>query len=90
MFSILFAFLLLLSGVAFYAKTNKIVPSISVPVEEISEEPPPESITPSLAFPKEVLEVEKDLEMIEADMNKMKEDPRLIPPSFIFSLGINN
>ncbi|MBU2577928.1 hypothetical protein KKA69_03780 [Patescibacteria group bacterium] len=90
MVSILIVFLLILAGLLFYAKTNKKVPSISLPFEETKqEEPASQLVSPTPILPKEVAEIEEDLNMIEADINKIKEDSRLNPPTFIFSLGIS-
>lgn len=90
MVSILIIFLLILVGLLIYAKTNKKVPSISLPFEETKqEEVASQSASPAPVLAKELTEIEEDLKMIEADMNKMKEDSRLNPPAFIFSLGIS-
>jgi hypothetical protein len=89
MISVLIIFILVLAGLLIYANANIKVPSISLPLEQAKEEESPKVPSPTPAYPKEVVEIENDLKMIEADLDKVKEDSRLNPPSFIFSLGIS-
>lgn len=90
MMSVLLVFLLSLAGLLFYARIDKTVPSISVKTEETgSQELSEETLTPTPSYSKEIVEIEDDLKMIEADIYKVKEDSRLNPPSFIFTLGLD-
>jgi len=87
---ILFLFLILafgagLSGIYLFVKGRE-VPAVSLPIPPAESSPSP--LPPSPAVPQSLSELEKDLQLIEADLKKMKEDTRFTPPTFIFSLGI--
>lgn len=45
-------------------------------------------LSPTLIPSGPLYEMEKDLQLIEADVDKMKEDNRFQPPSFFFDLGL--
>jgi hypothetical protein len=89
---ILFLFLILtfaagLSGIYLFAKSRQSASSVGLPPPpEISPSPVP-GLSP--AVPQPLSELEKDLQLIESDLKKMKEDTRLTPPNFIFTLGLD-
>jgi hypothetical protein len=84
----LLAFSAGLLSIYLYTRRRTSAPAVSLPL------PPAQVSTPSLlpsppAIPADILELENEMRLIEADLKKMKEDIRLTPPNFIFTLGLN-
>lgn len=82
----LLAFSVGLLSIYFYSKKHALVPAISPPVPTPETSPSP---LPSPVVPADILELENEMRLIEADLKKMKEDTRLTPPKFIFDLGLD-
>ncbi len=84
MIFLLFAFCLGLLSLFFFGKKKISAPSVSLPLpkaELTSSLPPPTPVGSSA-----LQDLENDLNLIEADLKKIKEDTRLNPPEFIFDL----
>jgi len=68
-------------------KRNMVPPSVSLPLP--TAEPTMVASPSATPMPDQIIfEVRNDLGMIESDLEKIKEDNRLNPPTFIFDLGI--
>ena len=85
-------FLFLLFGVAllllFFSQKNKSAFFTSVPLPT-SEPTPGEIALPTPTSSPELVVLESDLSWMQEDIRKLSnEDTRLLPPSFIFDLGI--
>jgi len=85
---IIFTFGVGLAGIYLFAQSRRVTPAVSLPVPPVEVSPSPSPIL-SPAAPPALAELENDLQLIEADLKKMKEDSRLNPPSFIFNLGLD-
>jgi len=73
-----------------FEKNNRF-PENKVRVEELSPTASPNVslVSPTPTISPELQEIENDLKNIEKDLQKVKsEDNRLVPPEFIFDLGV--
>lgn len=89
MIFLVFAFIAGVVAILFLFGKKATETSVSLPF--LKGTPTPE-VAPSGPTPvntSQLLEIDSDLTMIETDLSKMKkEDKRLIPPTFIFVLGL--
>ncbi len=81
-------FILALVAVFYVAGGKKMPFSVSQPTPGVSVAPTEFISSPVLAPISPIPVLEKEFGLIEEDLRKVKEDNRLNPPSFIFSLGI--